>query len=321
MHKAIQRSLGLLLLACGLQASAATAFPNGPVRYMVPAPPGGLIDIMARMVAQGAGDRLKQSVVVENRPGGNTVIGADAVARSAPDGQTWLAVSITLAANATLMPNMSLDVRKDLVPVARLAVTPMGVVVPANSPYRSLDEIVKAAKGGKMLNYGSSGYGTPTHLATAMMEGVAGIKLNHIPYKGGAPALNDLIGGQLDFIIATLSEAKPFLDSGRLKLLSVTSPERVQAFPDAPTTAEGGYPGLLMEGWTGVMVPAGTPAPVIDRIAEVVLDTAKEPAFVRRAEEMGFVMAPQGPADFKRQFVSEVDRLRDLIQTRGIKME
>ncbi|OZI34093.1 ABC transporter substrate-binding protein [Bordetella genomosp. 10] len=320
MFKKVLKRLCAGLLAAGL-ASAAHAQPTGTVRYVVPAPPGGLIDNMARMVAQGIGDKLGRPIVIDNRPGGNTVIGADVVARSAPDGQTWLAVSIMLAANATLQPKMPFDIRKDLVPVARLAVTPMGVAVPANSPYHSLQELVNAAKGGKSLNYGSSGYGSPSHIGTALLEASAGFKANHIPYKGGMPALNDLMGGQLDFINVTISEAKPFIDSGKLRLLAVSSDKRLADYPNVPTTGEAGYQGAVMEGWTGVMVPGGTPAPVIRKIADAVLAAASKPEFVKRAESMGFVMAPQGPEAFNKQFYGEIDRLGHVIKTQNIKIE
>jgi len=312
------------LSMAGLPMAAPAApneFPTAPIRYVVPAPPGGLIDNMARMVAQGIGDGLGQPLVVENRAGGNTVIGADNVARSASDGQTWLAVSIMLAANATLQPKMPFDIRKDLVPVARLAVTPMGVAVPADSPYTTLPDLVNAAKSGKNLNFGTSGYGSPSHLGTAVLESVAGFKATHIPYKGGAPALNDLMGKQLDFIFVTISEAKPFITAGRLKLLAVASEKRLADFPNVPTTAEVGYPGAVMEGWTGVMAPGGTPQPIIDKIGAAVLAAASQPAFIKRAEDMGFVMALQGPAEFNKQFYGEVDRLGKLIEQQGIKME
>lgn len=312
------------LLAAGFavqaQGGAATGLPAGPIRYVVPAPPGGLIDTMARQVATGLSERSKLQVIIDNKPGAGTVLGADAVAKSAPDGATWLAVSISLAANAG-MPGATFDPEKSLVPVARLAVTPMGIAVPANSPYATLEELVKAAKGGKSLNVGSSGYGTPAHLALALFQGVTHTTVSHIPYKGGAPSLVDLMGGQLDMVPVTISEAMPHIKSGKLKLLAVMSDKRLADFHQTPTTAEAGVPGLLMAGWTGVMAPAHTPAPVVQKIADQVLAVATQPDFVKRAEAQGFISGPQGPEEFNKFFKEEMARLRKLIKEQNVRME
>jgi tripartite-type tricarboxylate transporter receptor subunit TctC len=308
-------------VAAALLTTAAAAFPTGPVRYVVPAPPGGLIDIMARQIAQSAGNSLGQPLVIDNKPGGNTTVGAALVARAAPDGQTWLGSTISLAANASLVQKLPFDPKRDLIPVALLASTPMGIVVPANSPFDNIKDLVKVARDGKLLNYGTSGSGTPAHLGTAMFEGAAGFKGNHIPYKGGAPLLNDMLGGQLDFTLIALSEARQFIASGRLKLIAVSSPKRLKMYPDVPTIVEAGFPSVVMEGWTGIMVPGGTPQPIVDRIAQFVLGIVTTPEFTKRAEELGYVMSPLGPAEFRQKFNDDVDRLRALIQARGIKAE
>lgn len=302
------------------QAQPGAAFPSAPIKYVVPAPPGGLIDTMARLVSTSTTAAFKQPVIVDNKPGANTVLGADFVAKAAPDGHTWLAVSITLAANAGL-PGATFKADKSLVPVARLATTPMGFAVPANSPYNTVADLVGAAKAGKVLNFGSSGYGTPSHLALALYQGVTGVQANHIPYKGGAPALTDLVGGQLDATIVTISEAQQFIKAGRLKLLAITGDKRLADFPNVPTTAEAGYPGVLMTGWTGIMAPAGTPPDVVDKIADTVLAAAQQPDFVKRAESLGFVMGPQRPAEFGKFFQDEVARLGQLINEQKVRME
>ncbi len=302
------------------QAPALAAFPTGPVRYVVPAPPGGLIDTMARLVSQGLTDRLKQSVIIDNKPGANTVLGADLVAKSSPDGLTWLAVSSTLAANAGL-PGATFDSEKLLQPVVRLAVTPMGVVVPAHSPYKTFQDLLKAAKGGKVLNVGSSGNGTPPHLALALFQSATGTELTHIPYKGGSPSLVDLIGGQIDVVFSTLSESQGFIKGGKLRVLAVMSDKRLAEYPDVPTTAEAGLPGLLMAGWTGIMVPRATPRATVQKIADAALAVTREPAFVKQAETMGFVVAPQGPAEFDKFYRDEVGRMRVLIKAQNIRMD
>lgn len=310
----------LVAVPAWAQGPSTAPFPSAPIKYVVPAPPGGLIDTMARQVAQGVAGAFRQPVLVDNKPGANTVLGADFVAKSPPDGHTWLAVSISLAANASL-PGATFNPQKSLVPVARLAATPMGFAVPANSPYHSVGDLVKAAKAGKVLNFGSSGYGTPSHLALALFQSIAGVDASHIPYKGGAPALTDLVGSQLDCTIVTLSEAQQFIKGGKLRLLAIAGEQRQAEFPGVPTTAEAGYPGVVMTGWTGIMVPAGTPPAVVNRIADAVLAAARQPEFIKRTETLGFVPGPQGPAEFTKFFNDEVMRLGQLIRAQNVRME
>ena len=309
-----QLSAGVLAFA-GLPARAETA-----IRYVVPAPPGGLIDSMARLAGQGLTERLKQPIVVDNKPGANTVLGADLVAKSAPDGQTWLAVSSTLAANAGL-PGATFDSEKLLTPVALLAVTPMGVVVPAHSPYHALGDLVKAVKGGKVLNVGSSGNGTPPHLALALFQSATGTQQTHVPYKGGSPSLVDLIGGQIDVVFSTLTESNGFIKGGKLRLLALMSEKRLADYPQVPTTAEAGLPGLLMAGWTGIMVPSATPQAVVQKISDAAVALARDPAFVKQAETAGFVVTPKGTAEFGRFYKDEVGRMRALIKEQNIRMD
>lgn len=317
MHRLIRSTLlAATLVALGpSQALAADAdgYPQGPISYVVPAPPGGLIDTMARTVAETMGRELKQPVVIENKPGGNTNIGIAYVARAKPDGLTWLAVSSTLAVNATLFKQLPFDPEKDLIPVALFATTPMGMAVPANSPYNNVQDIIKAAKAGKVLNVGSSGFGTPPHLALVLFQRLTGAKFNHIPYKGGAPSLNDLVGGQLDLIFTTLSESRSFIHAGRLKLLAVSSSERVKEFPSVPTTGEQGLPDMLIAGWTGLMMPAGTPAPIVDGISARLVAEVAKPAMKQKLEDMGYVVAPQDHAQFTRFYRDEIRKWGDVI--------
>lgn len=303
----------------GAADSVAEAYPVKPIRYVVPAPPGGLIDAMARAIGNEISPVLGQAVVVDNRPGGNTNLGTEYVARSAPDGYTWLAVSMTLSANATLFPKLPFDPRKDFIPVARLALTPMGIAVPASSPYGSIQEVIQAARGGKTINVGSSGYGTPPHLALAMFESLTGTKLNHIPYKGGAQALNDLLGAQVDLMFTTLSESGQFIKAGKLKLLAVTSETRISDFPQIPTSAEAGVPGLRISGWTGMVMPARTPAPVVAKVSDAIMRVMSTPAMVNRLTAMGYVPAPQRPDEFAVFFNEEVYRWGTLIKEKNIK--
>ncbi len=317
MRRVFIQQLAASALAFGL---GLPALADTPIHYIVPAPPGGLIDSMARLASQGLTERLKQPIVIDNRPGANTVLGADLVAKSAPDGQTWLAVSSTLAANAGL-PGATFDSERLLTPVVRLAVTPMGVVVPVNSPYQSLGDLVKAVKGGKVLNVGSSGNGTPPHLALALFQSATGTQQTHVPYKGGSPSLVDLIGGQLDVVFSTLSESNGFIKGGKLRLLAVMSEKRLADYPNVPTTAEAGLPQLLMAGWTGIMVPSATPKTTVQKISDAAMALAKEPAFIKQAETAGFVIASQNAADFGRFYKDEVGRMRVLIKEQNIRMD
>lgn len=293
--------------------------PTSPIRYVVPAPAGGLIDTMARLVEQGIRSQFKQPIVIDNRPGAGTVLGAQEVARSTPDGHAWLAMSIALAAH-TAMPASKFDVQKTLTPVVRLAVTPMGLAVPAASPFHSLQGIIQGAQERK-LNAASSGNGTPPHLALALFEDLAKISATHIPYKGGAPALVDLIGGQTDFGFVNLAEAQQHIKTGKLRLLSVVGAQRLPDFPEVPSTVELGLPGLRIAGWTGIMVPVGTPPQVVNTIANAALVTARRPEFVQRAAELGFVVDPLGPAAFQRFLGEEVAQLRQLIADRNLRMD
>ena len=306
---------GTLILGLGLPA-----FADKPVHYIVPAPPGGLIDTMARLVGPGLTESLKESIVIENRPGANTVLGANLVAQAEPDGHTWLAVSSTLAANNGL-PGATFDSEALLKPVARLAVTPMGVVVPANSPYHSLQELVTAAKKGTILNVGSSGSGTPPHLALALFQRETSTQQTHVPYKGGAPSLMDLIGGRLDVVFSTLSESNGFIKGGKLRLLAVMSEERLADYPDVPTTAEADLPNLLMAGWTGIMVPIATPKATVQKISDAAVALTNDPAFVKKAEQLGFVVPSQGTDEFSKFYKSEMDRMRVLIKEQDIRID
>ncbi len=291
------------------------------IRYVVPFPPGGLTDVMARLVGQQLGERWKVSVVIDNKPGSGGQIGAADVAKAAGDGQTLLAITMTHAANATLFKGKApFDFQKDLRPVALLAGSPMLVVVPAASPIKDFKDLVAAAKGGK-LNAGSSGNGTPPHLTLALFNDLYKTSVQHVPYKGGAPSMTDLIGGQLDVIFSNFPESVAHVKSGKLRALAIASTARHPALPDVPTTAEAGAPQLQVENWTAIMAPAGTPDAAVEKLGAEVVRIMAAPDIEERARTQGFRVDARGPQAFGRFLNEEVERWARIIAAAKISVE
>lgn len=287
--------------------------PGATLRYIVPFPAGGLTDVMARQVGQALGTRWGVSVVIDNRPGNGGQIGADAAAKSAGDGNTLLAITLTHAANVTLFKGKSpYDFQRDLKPVALLAGSPMLVVVPAASPIKDFKDLQAAAKARK-LNAGSSGNGTPPHLTLELFNDITKSEIQHIPYKGGAPSMTDLIGGQLDLVFSNFPESIAHVKSGKLRALAIASRERHPLVPDVPTTAEAGLPQLQVENWTAVMVPAATPDAVVQKLGAEVVAIMGTPEIAERARTQGFRVDARGPKDFSPFLKDEIDRWARII--------
>jgi tripartite-type tricarboxylate transporter receptor subunit TctC len=321
-----RRELMLGALAAGTLPAAVWAQANdypkagATLRYIVPFPPGGLTDVMARLVGQQLGERWKVNVVIDNRPGGGGQIGADAAAKAPGDGNTLLAITLTHAANYTLFPKAPYNFMKDLKPVALLAGSPMLIVVPASSKIKTFADLVAAAKGGK-LNAGSSGNGTPPHLTLALFNDIAKTDIVHVPYKGGAPAITDLIGGQLDVIFSNFPESISHVKSGKLHAIAICSAARNAAVPEVPTTTEAGMPGLLVESWTALMVPASTPDAIVDKLGAESLKIMATPEIAERAKTQGFRVDARGPKEFAPFLKSEVERWGKVIVAAKITAE
>jgi tripartite-type tricarboxylate transporter receptor subunit TctC len=282
--------------------------PGSTIRYVVPFPPGGLTDVMARSVAQQLGERWKLNVVVDNKPGNGGQIGAAEVAKAAGDGQTLLAVTLTHAANASLFKGRApFDLMKDLRPVALLAGSPMLVVVPAASPVKDFRDLIARARAGK-LNAGSSGNGTPPHLTLALFNDLFKTDIQHVPYKGGAPSMTDLIGGQLDVVFSNFPESIAHVKSGKLRALAIAGATRHAQLPDVPTTAELGAPQLAVENWTALMVPGSTPEPIVARLGAEALAIMAAPDMDERARAQGFRADARGPQAFAGFLKDEVER-------------
>ena len=287
--------------------------PGSTIRYVVPFPPGGLTDVMARLVGQQLGARWGVNVVVDNKAGSGGQIGAAEVAKATGDGQTLLAITLTHAANVTLFKGRApYDFQKDLKPVALLAGSPMLVVVPAASPIKDLKDLMAQAKANK-LNAGSSGNGTPPHLTLELFNDITRSQIQHVPYKGGAPSMTDLIGAQLDLVFSNLPESMPHVKSGKLRALAIASTARHPLVPDVPTTAEAGLAALQVENWTAIMVPTGTPDAAVEKLAAEVMKIMASPDIEERARTQGFHVDPRGPQVFGAFLKSEIERWAKII--------
>ena len=301
---------------------AADAFPERPVRYVVPFAPAGLTDIMARLLAQRLSEIWAKPVVVDNRPGGNAMVGADAAAKAAPDGHTLLAVTLTHAVNVALYPNAPYDLRRDFAAVSVLGALPLVVCVPAAHPARDLAGLLAMARA-RPMSAGSSGNGSPPHLGMELLRRTAGAGSNlvHVSYRGGAPAVTDLVAGNLDLIVSNLPECIGQLRAGRLRGLALTDRQRHRLVPDVPTAAEAGAPDLLITNWTAALTNAAVPPPVLRRLEADTLLAVRDPELVRRAEEGGFDVLGWGAARSQAHVHAEVERWGRLVAEAGIRAD
>ena len=291
--------------------------PGGTIKYIVPFPPGGLTDVMARTVAQKLTETWKTSVIVENKAGGNAQIGAEQVAKSTPDGSSLLAITLAHAANVALFPNAPYSFVKDLHPVALLAGSPMLVVVPTNSSIKDFKDLVAVSRT-KLLNAGSSGNGTPPHLTMALFNDLNKSQMTHIPYRGGAPSMTDLIGGQLDVIFSNFPESIAHVKGGKLRALAICSLSRHPMLPDVPTAMESGMGGLFVENWTAVMVQAKTPDAIVDKYSREMIKIMYSAEVEERAKQQGFRVTPKGSDEFARFLKTEIERWSRIIKTAKI---
>lgn len=301
----------------GLAAAQGFPKPGTTIKYVVPFSPGGLTDQMARLVGQKLSDTWKVPVIIENKAGGNAQIGAEQVAKGPADGSQILAITLTHAANVSLFPNAAYNFVKDLRPVALLAGSPMLVVVPTNSPIKDFKDLIAVSKT-KTLNAGSSGNGTPPHLTMALFNELNKTKMTHVAYKGGAPSMIDLIGGQLDVIFSNFPESVAHVKGGKLRALAICGLGRHPQFPDVPTALESGMPGLFVENWTGAMAPAGTPDAVVDRYSREMIKAMYGRDIEEKATAGGFRVSPKGSDEFGRFLKSEIDRWSRIIKTAKI---
>jgi tripartite-type tricarboxylate transporter receptor subunit TctC len=309
---------GVALVPVKSSAQAGGDYPARAVRIVVPFPAGGATDMMARQISQKLSESWKQPVLVENRGGANGMLGADAVVKAQADGYTVLAATIAHAANASLFPKSPYQFESELRPVAVVGLIPLVAVVRADSPLRSLAQLATSARGGS-LNAGSSGNGTAAHLALELFNKVAATRARHIPYKGGAAAMTDLLGGQVDVIFALLPEALPHLRAARLRALALTTDQRHPLLPDVPTAAEAGFPDLTVTSWNALMVPSRTSGDLVARLNADVRRVLEEPQVRARVIEQGFQPAGWGLTETEGFVSAEVARWAKLIREANIK--
>jgi tripartite-type tricarboxylate transporter receptor subunit TctC len=316
-------SLAATLAILTPYAAAAAAYPAKPIRFVVAFPPGGGTDIIARSIAQKLSGRLAQQVVVDNRPGAGGNIGTDIVAKSAPDGYTMLMGSAgPLAINASLFASMPFDPVRDLAPVTLAASTPNVLVVHASLKAATVNELIALAKARPgEINFASSGQGTPAHLAGELLNSMAGVKLVHVPYKGAAPALADLLGGQVQLMFSTMPPALPHVKDGKLRALAVTSLKRSRAMPELPTVDEVALPGFEANTWHGVVVPAGTPAAVVVRLNREIVAILHMPEVVERLSGQGAEALGSTPEEFAAYIKSETLKWAKVVRDSGAKAE
>lgn len=313
---------GLVFLA-GLPALAQAAYPTKTIRIIVPYPPGGTTDLLGRLVADQLKSGLGATVVVENKPGAGTTLGAEQVARSDPDGYTLLmATSTTLAINKTLYKKLPYDPVRDFTPIALVAGVPFALIINPQIPDKTLPEFIAYAKSKPGLAYGSAGNGSPQHLGAEMLKAAAGIDIRHVPYRGSVPAMLDVIAGHIPFMVVDLQPALQQIREGKVRVLGVTSPKRVAAAPDIPTLAEAGLPGFELVAWQGVVAPSGVPRAIVDQLAAQIGTLVADPATREKLTAISLEPLPAStPDSFSAYVKAEVDRWAPIVRNSGAELE
>ena len=303
-------------------AAFAQAYPSKSLRWVVPFPPGGAMDVIARTLAERMSVSMGQAVVMENRPGAGGNIGSDLVAKAAPDGHTLLIVSIGQAVNPALYADMPFDAQKDFEPVSLLAVVPNMLVANPSVPAQNVRQIVELARAqpGK-LTYASAGNGTSIHLAGELFASMANVNMLHVPYKGSGPAVTDLIGGQVNLMFDSITSALPHVKAGRLKAFAVTGAKRSKTVPDLPTIAEAALPGYELNPWFAVFVPARTPRAIVERLNRELLAALDLPETQKKLDLIGAERVGSTPAELAAHLKRETERWGRIIRERDIRAD
>ena len=304
-------------------AASAQTWPSKPLRMIVPFPPGGAVDVLGRAVGQKLGESLGQGVVIDNRAGAGGAVGSEAAAKSPADGYTLLMGSTsTISINPALVSKPTYDPSHDFVPVSQVAFVPHMLVASAAVPAANLREFIAYAKANPgRMNYASAGNGTPHHIAGEMFKQMAGVDLVHVPYKGTGPAVIDLLAGQVSFMSVEILAALPHVRAGKLRALGVATGSRSEVAPEIPTVAEAGLPGFEVTSWYGVLAPAGTPAPIVQRVAAEIAKAVGQADFRERLAGMGASPVGSGPEEFARFLRSENTRWANAVRASGAKLD
>ncbi|SEB07974.1 tripartite tricarboxylate transporter substrate binding protein [Variovorax sp. YR216] len=328
MQTTMHSRRGLLKAAAGAALGSlalpalAQPYPSRPIKLVVPFPPGGSVDTVARALQPQLQQQLNQPVVVENRPGASSVLGAEVVKRSPADGYTILLNASLQLVNPLIMSSARYDMEKDFAPISYIGALPQLVVVSASSPYRTVDDLLAdARKRPGRVQWATAAYGSAGHLASELLKVRAKVDMPVIPYKGGGPALTDVIGGQVASMVEPMASAYPQVKSGRLRALAVTTPKRLSDLPDLPTVAEGGFPDFNMPSWYGFWAPAGTPQDVIDKLHAEIRSAMQAPEVVTRLSAMFFQPAVTSPAEFAKFIKRESDMYKSLVAAANIRLD
>lgn len=318
------RGLVLILSSVLLGSAFSASFPEKPIRIIVPFSPGGGTDLIARTLGNLMSTDLGQPVLIENKPGASTIIGTDALAKSAPDGYSMVMATIAHAVNPSIQSKLPYAQDSAFAPITLIGRSPNVLVVAENSPFKTIQDVMNAARSnpGK-LSFASQGAGTSAHLAGELFNYLAKIDITHIPYKGAGPALTDLLGGQVDMMFATASAVGGFITGGKLRALAVTTSERspTPLLAKVPTVAESGLPGYVAESWYGLFVPAGTPESIVIRLNAAAKKAAQSDTFKQKIEKEGLIVSAGTPEAFERYVKAEEVRWRNVVKAANIKAE
>jgi tripartite-type tricarboxylate transporter receptor subunit TctC len=318
----LRLTAGVVALPAVSRVASAQGFPSRYVRFVIPFPPGGTADPVARVLANRLSEVWGQQVVVDNRGGAAGNIAAQAVAHAEPDGHTFLLGSIFLATNPFLFSSVGYDPVADLTPVTQVGAFPNLMVVPNSSPARSVRDFIEHAKAGRgRVSFASNGVGGTPHLSAELFKRMAGVEMLHVPYRGGGPALNDLIPGRVDVLFGTLPSTIPLARTGTLRALAVTSLTRARSAPDIPTIAESGLPGFELVGWNALFMPAKTPADILAKVHRDTVAALAHPAVRPKLEEIGVEVTTSTPAELAAYLQSEMAKWGPIIKEIGIKVD
>jgi len=317
----VRIALAVLLAASTVEAARAE-YPEKPVRIVVGYPPGGPTDTVARLVAERLSQLNGRAFIVENKPGASSVIATGEVLRARPDGYTLLMAASNHASNPATLKSIPYDTARDLAGIMLVAEGPHVLVVHPGVPFKTVENVVEFARAnpGK-LTCSSSGSGGTVHFAGALFEEAAKVTLTHVPYRGAAPAIQDLVSGQVQLSFATLASVSSFLKAGRLRMLAVAAPQRLPQFPDVPTFAESGYPSVTLSAWAGLLAPAATPRPILEKLASQIRQIVDDAEVRQRLDTIGMVPVGTSLRDFDSQIEHEIELYGQVARARGIKSE
>ncbi len=314
-------SIAVTALFASSQHASADTYPSRRITFVVPYPPGGATDVLARLLANKLSESWKQTVVVENKSGGGGVVGNDNVAKAQPDGHTVLVAITQIIQAPSLVPKLPYDVFKDLAPVTQIALSTIVLVVPEQQPFKSVKELVDYAKANPGKPYGTFGNATTSHLYGELLKKVANIDMTHIPYRGSAPLTNDLLANTVTSGFVDLTTASAQIKAGKLRALAVGGEQRRKAMPDVPTMAELGYPGFEIEGWLGVFVPAATPKEIVTKLSDELARIIASPEGVAGIESLSLIPVGGSADAFDKALRRDLDRWADVVKQTGVKGE